>query len=259
MQLSCKLGLRPPAVLALGLLTAVAPIPAHALVQVAVLTLGQYGSATVSGTATLTDTGTIASGTYTYNPVATGTPLDSQNSYYAINEYGPSTVNVSGGSIGSLSTDNTSTANVSGGSIYDLLTDESSTANVSGGTFTYIQTLDISTASVSGGSINHLSTTFLSTIDLLGTGFSETFVGNNQSSGYKQYNVTGTLQDGTPIAAEYDASGGTLEFNGTSAVPGAAPEPSQFAALSFAAFGLLGLILKAHAKQRDEGKRRPLA
>ena len=99
-----------------------------------------------------------------------------------------------------------------------------------------------STANVSGGSIQYLTTDGGGTIDLFGTGFTETFEGDPQGS-ILQYNVTGTLQDGTAINATYDFLGGNLIFSSP------VPEASSVMSLGILlVLGLGGLAVSARRK-----------
>ena len=280
MQLSHKAAFR------LALLTgAIFIAPAVSAQQ---LELGQYSSTTLSGTATLTDTGTTANGTYNYYDFGEGVALANQNSYSEWLAYGSSTANVKGGSIDNLSisdtstanvtggtidnnfsTSGTSTANVTGGSIFTFVTYDTSTANVGGGIFYFLVSAGASTANVSGGSItalktndastanvtggtvtNSLSTSNTSILDLFGTGFTETPLPSNGL--YPQYTVTGILQNGDSLNATYSYFGGTLEFNGVPAQP--VPEASSLA--SFSLLLLLGLGGVAVSRRRKAGATR---
>ena len=160
--------------------------------------------------------------------------------------YNSSTANVTAGSINEdLTTHDASTLNFRGGYLQGYLDIEgASIANVSGGNINSLDTLNTSTANVSGGTINTLETVDASTIDLFGTGFAQRFVSTFPT--YTLYDVTGTLQDGTPINASYYDEGGTLKFTAATI----APEPSQLAALGLTVFGTLGLILQARRRSQ---------
>ncbi len=141
--------------LALLICAGLAALPSDAQV----LDLGQPGT-TLSGTATVTSLGTMASGTYQYyNHNGTPAPLDAAETYYSgLNTYDTSTANVKGGSIGELTTFDTSTANVTGGTMVFLVTSEFSTANVSGGNIDELETYYFTKTNVKGGSIGELYT-----------------------------------------------------------------------------------------------------
>jgi hypothetical protein len=167
-----------------------------------------------------------------------------------LSTYDTSTANVTGGSINDLYTQGTSTTNVSGGSITGFLNASSSgTTNVSGGSINGLSTYNTSKANVTGGSFTYLETSDTSVLDLFGTGFSETLLGSG--SGYKTYNVMGTLQNSDLLNATYYAFGGTLKFNG---VPAAAAVPEASTTASFGlllALGLGGLVIAKKRKKQS--------
>ena len=228
-----------PALLAVAALT----LPARA--QGPTLTLGQPGSVTLSGTARLKEIGTKAGGTYTYDDAGGGTPLAGQTFYNAWYAYGPSAADLRAGNVTNFYANDTSTASITGAFIVNLFTSGASTADVRGGTVLDIYTHDTSTVSVRGGSIDYLDTEGASVLDLFGTGLSETFVA--QGSDFKQYTVTGTLQNGNLLNADYYDYSGTLEFNGVAAVP-SVPEASSVASLGVLL--VLGLGGLAAARRR---------
>lgn len=294
------------ALLALTGLTLLPPVQAQDL------TLGYLGTS-LSGTATLSDTGTTAIGTYFYDDShnGSGTPLSQQTSYSSWHVYGPSTanirggsiyslvprdhstanvsggsmtyfdtydtstanvnggiigalaafntstINVSGGSMSTFDTSDTGTANVSGGNISDLRNFSTGMANVSGGNISNIHTLAASRANISGGKISNLYTyststvnvrggsisniyTYdTSTVNLFGTNFTQMLVPAPSSvfadtqSTFVQYEVKGTLQDGTLVDASYFDYGGRLLFNN--------PVPEASSIISFGLLLVLGL------------------
>ena len=259
--------------LALALLIGAFLTAAPARAQI--LTLGQPGSTALSGTATLSNTGTTASGTYTYDHQNSPTYPPYQTYYNTWNVYGPSTatitggtindgitaydsstVNVSGGQVGGITLYGTSKLAVSGEGSYGISAYGSSTADLSStgaigvSTYdssmadvtsgaTYADTYGSSKATVSGGDVGYLYTGGTSTLDLVGRGFTETSGLSHTSPDL--YLVTGTLKDGGKVDAVYDDLGGTLEFNGKAASP--VPEASSLSSLGL----LLGLGLGAWA------------
>lgn len=192
------------------------------------LTLGQKGTP-VSGTATLSSSGTLASGTFQYddannNPAALN---PSQNSFDALLAYGNSSVTISGGSLYTLATYDNSIATVSGGTVNGLSAADSSTINVTG----------LSRQSL--GAAFLFGTTGSSTIDLFGTGFtiSPTMDAN-------QFLIKGTLLDGGSLTGTYFNSGGRLLFNG---LPAPIPEASTMVSLGLL-LALGGLIVTRRRK-----------
>lgn len=172
--------------------------------QAQTLELGQFGSTTLSGIATLTATGTTASGTYNYSSEKTGKPLASQNSYSHWYVSSQSTANITGGSIGTLNTYDTSTTNVSGGNIGELDIRQNSTVNISGGSSSALITYDTSTVNISGGNFNsggsfngYLLTTGPSTVNISGGNFNylsieEISTANVSGGNFNYFNTFGS-------------------------------------------------------------------
>ena len=156
------------------------------------LHVGQYGTS-LSGTATITSLGTTASGTFQYYLGVTPSPLDpTQTNYVYLRVYGPSTVNLNGGTVQSyldsydtstvyvssgggpalgLTTHDASTATLTGGLSSNLTSYDTSRLYISGGNGSNISTHDTSTAQVSGGSFDNLASANSSLADVSGGSF----------------------------------------------------------------------------------------
>ena len=175
------------------------------------LTLGQSGSTTLSGTGTLTDTGTTASGTFTYFDDGTGVALANQNSYYEWYAYGPSTANITGGTITHvLYTYDTSTANVTGGSLQFLFTNDSSTANVSGGNIRGLFIDGTSTANITGGGVTQFESDGTGNTNFSGGSFLEVLVRGASMATVTGGDYTSTFE--TAGTATANITGGTFAY-----------------------------------------------
>ena len=88
---------------------------------------------------------------------------------------------------------------------------------------------------VTGGTFQQLLADDTSVINLVGYNLAQSKDFYFDSIGDPYYTVSGTLQQNqTPFTAQwYAPSTGTLEFNGTPAVPGAAPIPEASTMISF--------------------------
>ena len=305
----------------LALLTLIGLLAAPAA-RAQTLALGQSGSTTLSGTATLAFTGTTASGTYTYSNTG-GKALANQTHFQNLYTYGPSTandtggnvdqvntfnnstfnistagsggfveflfaddastanignggniqdlfanntsaINVTGGSVSQLFSSGTSMASVSGGLVGTLVTQGAATANISsgatvslletegtstvsitGGNIASIEAYTTSTVDIRGGALDQLNTGPSGTIDVFGTGLQATLLSGG--AGATTYKLTGTLQDGETLDADYLNQGGTLELNN---LPTGVPEASTVASFGLLlALGMGGLIVEARRKK----------
>ena len=170
--------------LALFVSAGLAALPA----QAQSLTLGAYGSST-SGKATLTNSGTAVSGDYTFDPAGSPAPLSQQTTFDNWTLYGPSTADISGGTINEFSLLGPGTARVSGGYFQELDVSGLGTLNITGGTF--------SNGAASAALYNEDG----GTINLFGSGFTKHYFFG--SSAHLVYFVSGTLSDGTELNSEY--------------------------------------------------------
>ena len=240
-----------------------------------------------SGTATITDLGTTASGTYAFN---SGSPLDpTRTSYDDLLIYGPSTVNLNGGTITeALDTYDTSTVHVSSGNVSQLYADSQSTAYITGGSFGLIESDDNGNLYISGGNgskihVNSSGITHITggsfdrldavnsgradvtggsfayfftgygndAINLFGTGFTVTPVDSSQEQfdpSIPQFRVQGTLQDGEPLNVYYIQQAGQLVLHD--------PVPEASSVISFGlllTLGLGGLAVSARRRKAQTG------
>ena len=192
---SRPLSLRLSSLRAAGFGSALLTLAASAIVSsafAAELHVGQQFTS-LSGTATITSLGTTATGTYQYYSGVTPIPLDpAQTNYVNLRVYGPSTLNLNGGTVQSyldaydtsmvsvssgggpalrLTTHDASTAILTGGSFSDLTSQDTSNLYISGGNGYNISTRDTSTAQISGGSFNDLESGESTTVDVTGGSF----------------------------------------------------------------------------------------
>ena len=237
-----------PAGLALALFTAggLAAAPAQAQAK---LYLGQSGNAGLSGVATITGSGTTASGTYQFTLYDTPAPFDpTLTTYSQLYEYGSSAATL--GSSGRISDflflHDTSTLSVTGGTASaTLLCYDSSTVNLSSGYAAYIEAFNNSTVNISGGTVSQsLYTRDNGTMNLFGTGFTETVVDAEPT--YTGYEIKENLQNGTFIDNTYFDYGGKLSFNSPAAVPEASSVVSLGVLLTL---GFGGLLLSARRRK----------
>lgn len=174
-------------------------------------------------------------------------------------------VDVFGGSISGLltgeagsGTSYNSTANIRGGSLSSLLNGDFSTVNIYGGNIGDVNTFENAVTNIYGGTIapNTLLARDSGVVNLYGTGFALSSVIGTGSDGfgnYNSYNLTGTLQDGTPLSTTFrDYAGGNqiggasspLRFNAIVA----APEPGSAALLGIGFAGISGVIARRKRK-----------
>ncbi len=228
--------------LCLSAFTVLAALPAEAQT----LQLGSLPSVRppLSGTATISAAGTVATGTYVFT-AGTGPATTTFRGVEVLNA--SSLTFNSGATITStLFNQNTGTATINGGNVYEVLGYDQSVTNIYGGSVFYPMAVGSSlggvpgsgTINIYGGNITYIATQDTGVMDIFGTGLTETFLGT--SSPFQDYSVTGTLQDGTALNVLYGNNNGTLLFNGQPAVPTpAVPEAST--TVSFGLLLALGL------------------
>ncbi len=104
---------------------------------------------------------------------------------------------------------------------------------------------------VTGGTFQQLLADDTGVINLVGDNLTQSKDFHFDSTGDPYYTVSGTLQqDQTPFTAQwYAPSTGILEFNGTPAVPGAAPVPEASTVFSFGQL-LTGAALLAYKRRK---------
>ncbi len=221
------------------------------------LRLGTFQSVRppLSGTATIDAAGTAASGSYTFT-AGTG---PTTTTYRGVELYNNSVLNFQNGSTITVALFNqgAGTANVYGGSVKNILGYDSSVTNIYGGSTFYATALGSSvggvpgsgTINIYGGGLTYLAAEQTGVIDIFGSGLTETYLGT--SDPFQIYSLTGTLQDGTVLAATYSSDNGTVLFNGQPAVPiPAVPEASTTVSLGLLLMlGLGGMAVAAKRRK----------
>ena len=105
-----------------------------------------------------------------------------------------------------------------------------------------LTTYNTSLLTITGGTFQQLAAGDSSFINLIGSNLTLSADFQFPQSGGPYYTISGLLQgDSTPFTAQYYApSTGTLEFDGTPAVPGAAPVPEASTTISLGLLLMLG-------------------
>ena len=137
-----------------------------------------------------------------------------------------------------------STSNIQGGTIDSILNGEASIVNIYGGTIGEVYTFENSITNIYGGSIsqNTLFAKDSGVVNLYGVGFALSGIvgtGADSNGSYNIYNLSGTLQDGTPLLTTFHDYTGGNEIGG-------ADSPLIFhAAVVVPEAGTLSLVLLA--------------